>query len=39
MVNRILARQPEGRELTEAETAELLSSYGINLVPQFAVVG
>ena len=37
LVNRILARQPEGRELTAAETAELLSSYGINLVPQFAV--
>jgi acyl-CoA synthetase (NDP forming)/RimJ/RimL family protein N-acetyltransferase len=37
LVNRILARQPEGRELTAAETAELLASYGIDLVPQFAV--
>jgi ATP-grasp domain len=37
VVNRILAEQPAGRELTEAETAELLSTYGINLVPQFAV--
>jgi acyl-CoA synthetase (NDP forming)/RimJ/RimL family protein N-acetyltransferase len=37
LVNRILAQQPEGRELTSAETAELLGRYGINLVPQFAV--
>jgi acyl-CoA synthetase (NDP forming)/RimJ/RimL family protein N-acetyltransferase len=39
VVNRILAEQPGGRELTAAETAELLGSYGINLVPQFAVSG
>ena len=39
VVNRVLAQQPEGRELTAVETAELLSSYGINLVPQFAVSG
>jgi acyl-CoA synthetase (NDP forming)/RimJ/RimL family protein N-acetyltransferase len=37
VVNRILAEQPTGRELTETETADLLSTYGINLVPQFAV--
>jgi acyl-CoA synthetase (NDP forming)/RimJ/RimL family protein N-acetyltransferase len=37
VVNRILAEQPAGRELTETETAELLSTYGIDLVPQFAV--
>jgi acyl-CoA synthetase (NDP forming) len=37
MVNRILAEQPGGRELTDAETAELLRTHGINLVPQFAV--
>jgi acyl-CoA synthetase (NDP forming)/RimJ/RimL family protein N-acetyltransferase len=36
-VNRILATQPAGRELMETETAELLGTYGINLVPQFAV--
>ena len=39
VVNRVLAQQPEGRELTTAETAELLSSYGINVVPQIAVSG
>ena len=37
LVNRILATQPAGRELTETEAAELLGTYGINLVPQFAV--
>jgi acyl-CoA synthetase (NDP forming)/RimJ/RimL family protein N-acetyltransferase len=37
LVNRILATQPAGRELTENETAELLGKYGINLVPQFPV--
>ena len=37
VVNRILAEQPTGRELTETETADLLSTHGINLVPQFAV--
>jgi acyl-CoA synthetase (NDP forming)/RimJ/RimL family protein N-acetyltransferase len=39
VVNRVLAQQPEGRELTTAETAELLGSHGINLVPQIAVSG
>jgi len=39
LVNRILGEQPQGRELTELETAELLRTYGINLVPQFAVAG
>jgi len=37
IVNRTLAEQPGGRELPDAETAELLGTYGINLVPQFAV--
>jgi acyl-CoA synthetase (NDP forming)/RimJ/RimL family protein N-acetyltransferase len=37
LVNRILAEQPAGRELTEVETAELLRTYGIDLVRQFAV--
>jgi acyl-CoA synthetase (NDP forming)/RimJ/RimL family protein N-acetyltransferase len=37
LVNRILAAQPDGRELTEIETGELLRAYGINLVRQFAV--
>jgi acyl-CoA synthetase (NDP forming)/RimJ/RimL family protein N-acetyltransferase len=36
-VNRILAAQPGGRELTGTETAELLQTCGMNLVPQFAV--
>jgi acyl-CoA synthetase (NDP forming)/RimJ/RimL family protein N-acetyltransferase len=38
-VNRVLAEQPMGRELTEIETAGLLSASGINLVRQFAVSG
>jgi acyl-CoA synthetase (NDP forming)/RimJ/RimL family protein N-acetyltransferase len=37
LVNRILAAQPAGRELTELETGELLHTYGINLVRQLAV--
>jgi acyl-CoA synthetase (NDP forming)/RimJ/RimL family protein N-acetyltransferase len=37
VVNRILAEQPGGRELTDAETAALLGTYGINLVPHFAI--
>ena len=37
IVNRILAEQPAGRELTEVETVELLGAYGINLVSQVAV--
>jgi acyl-CoA synthetase (NDP forming)/RimJ/RimL family protein N-acetyltransferase len=37
VVNRTLAEQPAGRELTEIETAELLGAYGIDLVSQFAV--
>jgi acyl-CoA synthetase (NDP forming)/RimJ/RimL family protein N-acetyltransferase len=37
LVNRILAEQPAGRGLTEIETAELLHTYGIDLVRQFAV--
>jgi acyl-CoA synthetase (NDP forming)/RimJ/RimL family protein N-acetyltransferase len=39
IVNRVLAEQPTGRELTEIETAELLAAYGINMVRQFAVSG
>jgi acyl-CoA synthetase (NDP forming)/RimJ/RimL family protein N-acetyltransferase len=38
-VNRVLAEQPMGRELTEIETAGLLSASGINLVRQFEVSG
>jgi hypothetical protein len=37
VVNGVLAEAPEGRELTDAEIAELLSAYGITLVPRFAV--
>ncbi|MFL6045988.1 MAG: GNAT family N-acetyltransferase [Propionibacteriaceae bacterium] len=37
VVNRILSQQPQGRELTDTETAELLRTYGINLAPQYAV--
>jgi acyl-CoA synthetase (NDP forming)/RimJ/RimL family protein N-acetyltransferase len=37
LVNRILAERPEGRELTETEIAELLHTYGINLVSQLPV--
>jgi acyl-CoA synthetase (NDP forming)/RimJ/RimL family protein N-acetyltransferase len=37
LVNRILAEQPAGRELTETEIAELLGRYGIHVVPQLAV--
>jgi acyl-CoA synthetase (NDP forming)/RimJ/RimL family protein N-acetyltransferase len=39
IVNRVLAEQPTGRELTVIEAAELLSASGINLVRQFAVAG
>jgi acyl-CoA synthetase (NDP forming) len=39
LVNRILAEQPAGRELTEIETAELLRTHGVDLVRQFAVSG
>jgi acyl-CoA synthetase (NDP forming) len=37
VVNRVLAEQPAGRELTEIETAALLRTFGINLARQFAV--
>jgi acyl-CoA synthetase (NDP forming) len=37
VVNRVLAEVPDGRELTDAETAELLSAYGITVVPRFSV--
>jgi acyl-CoA synthetase (NDP forming)/RimJ/RimL family protein N-acetyltransferase len=37
IVNRILAEQPAGRELTEVETVALLGTYGMNLVSQVAV--
>jgi acyl-CoA synthetase (NDP forming)/GNAT superfamily N-acetyltransferase len=37
VVNRILSGKSGGRELSDAETAELLQTYGINLVSQFAV--
>jgi acyl-CoA synthetase (NDP forming)/RimJ/RimL family protein N-acetyltransferase len=39
IVNRVLAEQPTGRELTVIEAAKLLSASGINLVRQFAVAG
>jgi hypothetical protein len=32
LVNRVLAKDPRGRELTAAEVRELLLSYGIDLV-------
>jgi acyl-CoA synthetase (NDP forming)/RimJ/RimL family protein N-acetyltransferase len=38
VVNRILAGQPGGRELTNAESAELLGTYGIKLIPQHSVL-
>ena len=37
VVNRVLAEQPAGRELTDIETAELLETYGIRLLPQVGV--
>ena len=37
LVNGVLTRQPDGRELTDAETSELLSAYGIELVPRYRV--
>ena len=37
VVNQVLTSEPSGRELTDAETAELLAAYGITLVPRFAV--
>ena len=37
LVNGVLTRQRDGRELTDAETSELLSAYGIDLVPRYRV--
>ena len=37
LVNGVLARHPDGRELTGAETTELLRAYGVEVVPSFAV--
>ena len=37
VVNRVLAAEPEGRELTVAETGELLKAYGIELVARVPV--
>ena len=37
LVNRILARQPTGRQLTQDEAAELLAAYGIELVTKTEV--
>jgi acyl-CoA synthetase (NDP forming)/RimJ/RimL family protein N-acetyltransferase len=37
VVNRILSGQSAGRELSDDETAELLRTHGINLVPHVAV--
>ncbi len=37
LVNRILAREPQGRELHYDETTELLGAYGIEVVPRYPV--
>jgi acyl-CoA synthetase (NDP forming)/GNAT superfamily N-acetyltransferase len=37
LVNGILTRQRDGRELTDAETSDLLSAYGIQLIPRYRV--
>lgn len=37
IVNRVLAEEAGGRELSPGETAELLGAYGIGLVPRFGV--
>ena len=37
LVNGILTRQPDGRELTDAETSDLLSVYGVEVVPRYRV--
>ena len=37
LVNRVLAKDPRGRELTDAEVRELLLSYGIDLVQKYPV--
>jgi acyl-CoA synthetase (NDP forming) len=37
LVNRVLAKNPRGRELTDAEVHELLLSYGIDLVAKYPV--
>src|SRR5215203_944478 len=37
LVNSILTRQSDGRELSDAETSELLSAYGIDVVPRYRV--
>jgi len=37
IVNRVLARQARGRELTNTEARQLLSAYGIALVPKHPV--
>lgn len=37
VVNRVLAQQPAGRELTGEEATELLRAYGIPLVPRYRV--
>jgi hypothetical protein len=37
VVNEVLAKTPQGRELTEAETSAVLGAFGIKLVPRFPV--
>ncbi|MGD7705607.1 GNAT family N-acetyltransferase [Microlunatus sp. Y2014] len=37
VVNRVLADTPRGRELSDAESAELLRAFGIRVVPQYRV--
>lgn len=37
IVNRVLSKEPRGRELTETEAADLLRAYGIHVVQQHPV--
>ncbi len=37
LVNEVLTRSPEGRELTDTETRDLLETYGVKLVPVYPV--
>jgi acyl-CoA synthetase (NDP forming) len=37
LVNGVLTRHPEGRELTDTETTQLLGAYGVELVPLYPV--
>ncbi len=37
VINRVLAETPQGRELNDAESTEVLGAYGIHLVPRYPV--